>query len=102
MTIGASFANVIIEMSQRGAFDRECVTLERDVNETKLAGYEVSEDTVKELQARLNRRALTKEQSSHNVVAMASISGLGSVIMLFSVLAIAECRLVRNIASYAA
>jgi len=71
-------------------------TIEHDMNDAKIAGHEASKDTVKTLQARLDRLqsrldrlTLTKEHTSRNLVVVFNVGAIGSMIMLFSGLAIA-------------
>jgi hypothetical protein len=100
ISIGASIAAMVLIRVNRSAFDRECTTLEHDMNDAKIAGNEASKDTVKASRARLDRLGLTREQRSCNVAAVVSAGGIGSMIMLFSVLAITwERRRKRDIAS---
>ena len=98
--MGASIAAMIVVENNQSAFNCECAAIEHDVNDAEITGNEASKDTVKALQTRLDRLALTKEQRSCNVAVVLSVGGIGSMIMLFSVLAIAwERRLKRDIAS---
>jgi hypothetical protein len=100
MSIGASIAAVVLVRVNRSTFDHEYATLERDVNGAEVSGDEATKDIVKALQARLHQLENTREQNSLNVAVVVSVGGIGSMIMLFSGLAIAwERRRKRDIAS---